>query len=90
MNACLAFPLHTHFVHDICILLGKDQVHGIVLLGEAEHAGVLAVLPIARDLRGLLRLLHIQRANGAPTNPPEPLLVILLVLILPNRTQKQS
>lgn len=90
MNACLAFPLNTHFVHDICILLCKDQVHGIVLFGEGEHAGVLAVLPITRDLRGFLWFLHIQRANGTPTNPPEPLLVILLVLILPNRRQKQS
>lgn len=91
IRECLvAFPPSTHFVHDICILLCKDQVHGIVLFGEGEQAGVLPVLPIARNLRGFLGLLHIQRTDGTPTNAPEPFLVILLVLILPNRTHKQS
>lgn len=90
MNVCLFFPLSTHFVHYICILLCKDHVHGIVLFCKAEHAGMLAVFLITCNFRGFLRFLHVQRANRTPTNALETLIIFLLVLILPNRIQKES
>lgn len=90
MTVCPVFPINTHFVHDVCILLRKDHVHGVTLFGEGELAGVLAVVPIAGDFCGFLRFLHVQRASRTPADALEPLVVILLVLVLPNTTQKGS
>lgn len=71
-----------YLVHGLCILFGKNHVHGVIQLLKLEVARVLAVFLITGIFGSFLGLLHFQGTSWTPAKPFVPLIVVLLIFIL--------
>lgn len=79
----------TYVIHDFCIVLSQNHVHGVHQRGVLQSVWVLPVLLFANNLHGFLVLLRFQGAQWEPSNALHEVSVVCLVLILPERKIKQ-